>query len=67
MFHRGSKGPKKSLKWKMESELESVHYFELDETERGKNQIYFHILFLRERACELAPLSTGEQATRTRA
>ena len=45
VFHRGSKGPKKSLKWKAESELESVHFFELDETERGKNEIYTQEFF----------------------
>lgn len=34
VFHRSSNKPKKSLKWKVDSELESVQYFELDETER---------------------------------
>ncbi|KAJ1524384.1 hypothetical protein ONE63_010884 [Megalurothrips usitatus] len=34
VFHRPSQRQRKSLKWKVDSELESVHYFELDETER---------------------------------
>lgn len=38
VFHRSSQKPKKSLKWKADSELEAVQYFELDETERGKLQ-----------------------------
>uniref|UniRef100_A0A1L8DN00 Putative serine/threonine-protein phosphatase 1 regulatory subunit 10-like isoform x1 n=1 Tax=Nyssomyia neivai TaxID=330878 RepID=A0A1L8DN00_9DIPT len=33
VIHR-RKGPKKSVKWKPQEELESVQYFELDETER---------------------------------
>ncbi|CAH0603233.1 unnamed protein product [Chrysodeixis includens] len=32
-YHK-RKGPKKSIKWKPDSELEEVQYFELDETER---------------------------------
>ncbi|XP_041978594.1 serine/threonine-protein phosphatase 1 regulatory subunit 10 [Aricia agestis] len=32
-YHR-RKGPKKSIKWKPDSELEEIQYFELDETER---------------------------------
>lgn len=32
-YHK-KKGPKKSIKWKPESELEEIQYFELDETER---------------------------------
>uniref|UniRef100_A0A6B2EGF5 Putative serine/threonine-protein phosphatase 1 regulatory subunit 10 isoform x3 n=1 Tax=Phlebotomus kandelakii TaxID=1109342 RepID=A0A6B2EGF5_9DIPT len=33
VIHR-RKGPKKSVKWKPQEELESIQYFELDETER---------------------------------
>ncbi|CAG9784507.1 unnamed protein product [Diatraea saccharalis] len=32
-YHK-RKGPKKSIKWKPDSELEEIQYFELDETER---------------------------------
>ncbi|XP_063617759.1 serine/threonine-protein phosphatase 1 regulatory subunit 10 [Cydia splendana] len=32
-YHK-KKGPKKSIKWKPEPELEEIQYFELDETER---------------------------------
>lgn len=32
-YHK-KKGPKKSIKWKADSELEEIQYFELDETER---------------------------------
>lgn len=32
-YHK-KKGPKKSIKWKPEGELEEIQYFELDETER---------------------------------
>lgn len=32
-YHK-KKGPKKSIKWKPEAELEEIQYFELDETER---------------------------------
>ncbi|XP_037976794.2 serine/threonine-protein phosphatase 1 regulatory subunit 10 [Plutella xylostella] len=32
-YHK-KRGPKKSIKWKPEAELEEVQYFELDETER---------------------------------
>lgn len=32
-YHK-KKGPKKSIKWKPDSELEEIQYFELDETER---------------------------------
>ncbi|KAK3919052.1 Serine/threonine-protein phosphatase 1 regulatory subunit 10 [Frankliniella fusca] len=34
VFHRPIQRQRKSLKWKADTELESVHYFELDETER---------------------------------
>lgn len=34
LVHVRKKGPKKTLKWKPESELVEVQYFELDETER---------------------------------
>lgn len=33
VYHK-KRGPKKQVKWKVESELEEVQYFELDETER---------------------------------
>lgn len=33
VYHK-RKGPKKSVKWRQESELEEIQYFELDETER---------------------------------
>ena len=34
LLHKTKKGPKKSVKWKEESDLITVKYFELDETER---------------------------------
>ena len=38
---------KKSVQWKTEDELEMHHFFELDETERGKdlNSLYFILCF----------------------
>lgn len=34
LVHHKKRGPKKSVKWRNDSELEEVQYFELDETER---------------------------------
>lgn len=35
-LYRAKKAPKKSVKWKIEEELEAVQYFEVDVSERGK-------------------------------
>ncbi|PSN43441.1 hypothetical protein C0J52_02645 [Blattella germanica] len=34
IYHKLRKGPKKSVRWKAEKDLETIKYFELDETER---------------------------------
>jgi hypothetical protein len=36
IYHKARKGPKKIVRWKQEKDLETIKYFELDETERGK-------------------------------
>jgi hypothetical protein len=36
IYHKTKKGPKKIVRWKQEKDLETIKYFELDETERGK-------------------------------
>lgn len=36
IYHKTKKGPKKVVRWKQEKDLETIKYFELDETERGK-------------------------------
>lgn len=36
VYVKKRKGPKKSVQWKAEKDLETVRFFELDETERGK-------------------------------
>jgi hypothetical protein len=39
IYHKTKKGPKKSVRWKQEKDLETIKYFELDETERGKHSV----------------------------
>ncbi|XP_069697573.1 serine/threonine-protein phosphatase 1 regulatory subunit 10 isoform X2 [Periplaneta americana] len=34
IYHKTKKGPKKMVRWKPEKDLETIKYFELDETER---------------------------------
>ncbi|XP_021939926.1 serine/threonine-protein phosphatase 1 regulatory subunit 10-like isoform X3 [Zootermopsis nevadensis] len=34
IYHKTKKGPKKVVRWKQEKDLETIKYFELDETER---------------------------------
>ncbi|KAJ9595970.1 hypothetical protein L9F63_012863, partial [Diploptera punctata] len=34
IYHKTRKGPKKVVRWKQEKELETIRFFELDETER---------------------------------
>ncbi|GLH01293.1 Uncharacterized protein GBIM_07465 [Gryllus bimaculatus] len=34
VYHKSRKGPKKLVRWKPEKDLETIKYFELDETER---------------------------------
>jgi hypothetical protein len=36
IYHKTKKGTKKVVRWKQEKDLETIKYFELDETERGK-------------------------------
>jgi hypothetical protein len=39
IYHKTKKGPKKVVRWKQEKDLETIKYFELDETERGKHGV----------------------------
>lgn len=39
IYHKSKKGPKKVVRWKQEKDLETIKYFELDETERGKSSV----------------------------
>jgi hypothetical protein len=42
IYHKSKKGPKKVVRWKQEKDLETIKYFELDETERGKSSVLYH-------------------------
>jgi len=42
IYHKSKKGPKKVVRWKQEKDLETIKYFELDETERGKSSVVYH-------------------------
>jgi len=41
IYHKSKKGPKKVVRWKQEKDLETIKYFELDETERGKSSLLY--------------------------
>lgn len=41
IYHKSKKGPKKVVRWKQEKDLETIKYFELDETERGKSSMLY--------------------------
>ena len=41
IYHKSKKGPKKVVRWKQEKDLETIKYFELDETERGKSSVLY--------------------------
>ena len=46
---KSRRGPKKSVCWRLDKDLEAIRYFDLDETERGKvgfNDIFTSNLFL---------------------
>lgn len=46
VYVKKKKGLKKSVMWKIDSELEAIRYFELDETERGTTHSPFLLVRL---------------------
>lgn len=52
LLHKSKKGPKKSVKWKVDAELTAIRTFELDETERVNVTRTFVDMKLMERSHE---------------